>query len=71
MAEQRWWQDEAEGTWRTGGSCPRTADEIDRMETPYTTRYDFQGRDVTQGISDPTVLSAISMPAANAPADYC
>ncbi len=31
-----------------------TADEIERLEAPYTPRYDFQG------VSDPTVLAAIS-----------
>ena len=40
-----------------------TADEIGRLEAPYTPRYDFQG------ISDPSVLAAISTRAGIAPAD--
>jgi 1-deoxyxylulose-5-phosphate synthase len=40
-----------------------TADEIGRLEAPYTPRYDFQG------ISDPTLLAAISRRAGIAPAD--
>jgi aryl-alcohol dehydrogenase-like predicted oxidoreductase len=40
-----------------------SADEIDRLERPYTPRHDFQG------ISDPTVLAAISARIGIAPAD--
>lgn len=40
-----------------------TADEIERLEAPYTPRYDFQG------ISDPAVLAAISKRAGIVPAD--
>ena len=40
-----------------------TADEIERLEAPYTPRYDFQG------ISDPAVLAAISKRVGIAPAD--
>jgi len=40
-----------------------TADEIDRLESPYTPRYDFQG------ISDPNVLAAISKRVGIAPAE--
>ncbi len=40
-----------------------TADEIGRLEAPYTPRYDFQG------ISDPSVLAAISKRVGIAPAD--
>jgi aryl-alcohol dehydrogenase-like predicted oxidoreductase len=40
-----------------------TADEIGHLEAPYTPRYDFQG------ISDPSVLAAITQRAGIAPAD--
>lgn len=40
-----------------------TADEIERLEAPYTPRYDFQG------ISDPNVLAVISKRAGIAPDD--
>lgn len=40
-----------------------TADEIARLEAPYTPRYDFQG------VSDPAVLAAISKRVGIAPAD--
>jgi len=40
-----------------------TIDEIERLETPYTPRDDFQG------ISDPATLAAISQRVGIAPAD--
>jgi aryl-alcohol dehydrogenase-like predicted oxidoreductase len=40
-----------------------TADEIERLEAPYTPRYDFQG------VSDPAVLASISKRVGIAPAD--